>query len=135
MQSALENLGCKPTYHEHTSLYTIDECVKWIRAFDAEYHNRDPLFTRDDRDDLPGNCVAVTDSPAICFAEEFIMAYPEAKVVLVGRDVESWYNSFEGMIQKMYKPIIYVLPILDPQVLRVAATVFNHVYEDRKGFC
>lgn len=135
MQAALETLGCKPTYHGYTPLYNIDECAKWIRAFEAKYHNRAPPFTRDDWDDLLGNYRAVTDAPAICFAEELIEVYPEAKVVLVERDVESWYQSFEVMIHEMYNPIIHILRILDPQVLRPTATMFNYVYKDRKGFC
>ena len=77
----------------------------------------------------------MTDSPAICFAEELIKSYPEAKIVLVERDVEKWYQSFESMIQEMYNPIVHVLRILDPQVLRPTATMFNYVYKDRKGFC
>ncbi|KAF6232581.1 hypothetical protein HO173_009249 [Letharia columbiana] len=135
MQAALEILGCKPTYHGYTPLYNIDECAKWICAFDAKYHNRGPLFTREDWDDLLGNYQAVTDSPAICFAEELIKAYPEAKVVLVERNIESWYQSFDGMIQEMYNPMIHVLRLLDPQVLGPTATMFNYVYKDRRGFC
>ena len=77
----------------------------------------------------------MTDSPAICFAEELINAYPEAKVVLVERDVEKWYQSFESMIQEMYNPIMHILRVLEPQVLRPTATMFNYVYKDRKGFC
>ncbi len=135
MQAALETLGCKPTYHGYTPLTNIDQCAKWIRAFEAKYHNNGPPFTRDDWDDLLGNYRAVTDSPAICFAEELINAYPEAKVVLVERDIERWYKSFEVMIQEMYNPIVYVLRILDPQLVGPLATMYNYVYRDRKGFC
>ena len=135
MQVALETLGCKPAYHGYTPLSKIDDCAKWIRAFEAKYHNRGPQFTRDDWDDLLGNYQAVTDSPAICFAEELITAYPEAKVVLVERDIERWYQSFEVMIREMYNPIVSVLRILDPQLLGPLATLYYYVYKDRKGFC
>lgn len=135
MQAALETLGCQPTYHGYTPLNNIGQCAKWIRAFQAKYHNRGPLSTRDDWDDLLGNYQAVTDSPAICFAEELIKAYPEAKVVLVERDVEKWYRSFETMIEEMYNPIVNVLRVLDPQVLGPTATMYNYVYRDHKGFC
>ena len=135
MQAALETLGCKPAYHGYTPLYNVDDCAKWIRAFEAKYHNRGPQFTRDDWDDLLGKYHAVTDAPAICFAEELIKAYPEAKVVLVERDVERWYKSFSVLIQEMYNPIVGVLRILDPQLLGPICTMFNHVYRDRKGFC
>ena len=134
-QAALEILGCKPTYHGYTPLYNIDECAKWIRAFDAKYHKRGPLFTRDDWDDLLGNYCGVTDSPAICFAEELIATYPEAKVVLVERDIEKWYQSFSVLIEEMYNPIVSVLRVLDPQVLGPTATMYNYVYRDRRGFC
>ena len=135
MQVALEILGCKPAYHGYTPLSKIDDCAKWIRAFEAKYHNRGPQFTRDDWDDLLGNYQAVTDSPAICFAEELITAYPEAKVVLVERDIERWYQSFEVMIREMYNPIVSVLRILDPQLLGPLASLYYYVYKDRKGFC
>ena len=135
MQVALEFLGYKPTYHGYTPLSNIDDCAKWIRAFEAKYHNRGPQLTRDDWDDLLGNYQAVTDSPAICFAEELIKAYPEAKVVLVERDIERWYQSFEVMIREMYNPIVSVLRILDPQLLGPLATLYYYVYKDRKGFC
>lgn len=62
-------------------------------------------------------------------------AYPDAKVVLVERDVESWYRSFESMTDEMYNPIVRVLRVLDPQVLGPTATLFNYVYRDRRGFC
>lgn len=135
MQAALEILGCKPTYHGYTPLYNIDDCYKWIRAFEAKYHGRRPQFTPDDWDDLLGRYRAVTDAPAICFAEELIKAYPEAKVVLVERDIERWYTSFEVMIREMYNPIVNVLRILDPQILGPVATMFYYVYKDRQGFC
>lgn len=36
---------------------------------------------------------AVADWPAIAFSEELLAAYPEAKVILPGRDVDSWHSS------------------------------------------
>lgn len=135
MQAALETLGYKPTYHGYTPLDNTDDCVKWIRAFEAKYHKRGPQFSRDDWDDLLGTYQAVTDSPAICFAEELIETYSEAKVVLVERDIERWYQSFEVMINEMYNPILNVLRVLDPQLIGPLATMYYHVYKDRQGFC
>ena len=134
MQAALETLGYQPTYHGYTPLYNIDECAKWIRAFDAKYHKRGPPFTRDDWDDLLGNYRGVSDAPAICFAEELIEAYPEAKVILVERDIESWHRSFSVLIEEFYNPIVHILRILDPQVLGPTTTMFNYAYRDRSGF-
>jgi len=36
---------------------------------------------------------AVCDWPAICFAKELIEAYPEAKVILTTRNVDTWHAS------------------------------------------
>ena len=77
----------------------------------------------------------MTDTPAICFAEELMAAYPEAKVVLVNRDVESWYRSFDKLIENLYNPINEVLRIIDPQLIGPIQTMYKYVYKDRKGFC
>jgi hypothetical protein len=47
---------------------------------------------------LPGGSLsstqAVCDWPACAFAKELIEAYPEAKVILTTRDVDSWYRYY-----------------------------------------
>ena len=58
-----------------------------------------------------------TDSPSICFAEDLINAYPDAKVVLVVRDIDTWYRSFEELINEYYLPIHRILQYLDPQLI------------------
>lgn len=54
-------------------------------------------MTRADWDRLFGPCEAVTDMGSF-FALELIASYPEAKVVLVERDVEAWYRSLEEAV-------------------------------------
>ncbi|KXJ90297.1 P-loop containing nucleoside triphosphate hydrolase protein [Microdochium bolleyi] len=44
--------------------------------------------------------VAVADLPPIAFVEELLELYPEAKVVLVRRDPEKWWMSFNAILQK-----------------------------------
>ena len=75
------------------------------------------------------------DAPAISFAEELIEVYPDAKVILVDRYVERWYTSFEVLNQEIYNPILYILRILDPQLIGPIASMYNYVYKDRKAFC
>lgn len=134
MQAALELLGCKPTYHGYTALYNLDHLPAWTAAFEAKYHNNGKPFTREDWDELLGNYGAVTDSPSICFAEELIDAYPEAKIVLVERDVDSWYESFQSLIDEYYLPIHRTLQYLDPQLIGPTARMFGYVFKDKKGF-
>lgn len=38
----------------------------------------------------------MADVPSICFAEELIKAYPDAKVVLNERDVDKWLESMNA---------------------------------------
>ena len=135
MQAALEILGCKPSYHMYTPVYqNIYDCDKWIRAFEAHYHGRGPLFTRDDWDDLLGHHRGVTDAPCACFALELLEAYPEAKVVLVERDVDKWYESFEILVTEMYNPTLQFLRIIDPPFFGRSTTMLNYIFRDRQGF-
>lgn len=55
------------------------------------------LFTRADWDILFGPYEAVTDMGSF-FAMQLIEAYPEAKVILVERDIDAWYDSMEEAI-------------------------------------
>lgn len=55
-------------------------------------------FTRQEFDQLLGNYRAVTDTPYCHFGPELVRAYPDAKVILVERDMESWYQSFSGTV-------------------------------------
>ena len=134
MQAALELLGCKPTYHGYTALYNRDHLPAWTAAFEAKYHDNGKPFTRQDWDQLLGTYGAVTDSPSICFAEDLINAYPDAKVVLVERDIDTWYRSFEELINEYYLPIHRILQFLDPQFIGPVARVFAYVFKDKQGF-
>ena len=64
--------------------------LMWQDAFAAKFDGKGK-FGREEWDALLGHCQAVCDWPSIAFAKELIEAYPEAKVVLAGRDVNSWY--------------------------------------------
>ncbi|KAF5649661.1 nad dependent epimerase [Fusarium sp. NRRL 52700] len=58
-------------------------------------------FTRNDWDALFGNYEAVTDMGSF-FALQLIEAYPHAKVILVERDVDTW---FESMNEACFKTL------------------------------
>ena len=134
MQAALELIGYKPSYHGFTALSNPDHLTAWTAALEAKYHNNGKLFTRQDWDRLLAYHGAVTDSPCICFAEELINAYPEAKVVLVERDVDTWYESFEELITAYYLPITSALQVLDPQSAAPRRRIFDFVFKDKQGF-
>ncbi|KAL8758362.1 MAG: hypothetical protein Q9184_003951 [Pyrenodesmia sp. 2 TL-2023] len=84
------------------SLYNhIRDCDMWIRAFDAKYARKGEPFTRTECDQLRAEYGAVTDVPALAFWEDLMSAYPEAKVVLMERDIERWYRSFDDAVAKV----------------------------------
>ncbi|RYP44053.1 hypothetical protein DL768_009447 [Monosporascus sp. mg162] len=84
----------------------------WLEGILAKYDpapNQKP-FGRDEFDKLLGHCEAVCDMPANIFGEELIEAYPDAKVVLVERHIESWYKSFnESVIEASFSPLMAFL--------------------------
>lgn len=94
MREAMQMLGYVDTYHMMScSIENPTDALMWMDALTAKYDGVGKPFTRDDWDQLLGNCQAVCDWPAVAFAPELIEAYPEAKVVLMTRDVDSWHAS------------------------------------------
>ncbi|EOO00527.1 putative nad dependent epimerase protein [Phaeoacremonium minimum UCRPA7] len=102
----------------------VDSPTDWQifdKAADATFANlptyTGKAFTRDDWDQLFGPCEAVTDVASM-FAPQLIEAYPEAKIVLVRRDIERWYKSLdESVLKALWGPVpeffvSYVEPLL-----------------------
>ena len=77
----------------------------WTRlARKKWYSGEESQITAADFDQVIGHAVAVTDSPATCFAPELIQAYPDAKVVLnLRRDIDAWHRSaMKSLVQNMF---------------------------------
>lgn len=99
VRHALYRLGLYDCYHMHDVRHNPStDGALWIRALRAKYAGDGDPFTRDDWDGLLGRCQAVADIPAALFGPELAEAYPEAKVVILNRDPESWYESVRGSI-------------------------------------
>jgi hypothetical protein len=100
IRAALRQLGFHDCYHMHTAQAQGDtDGAQWARAFAAKYGDNGS-FTRTDWDRLLGQYQAVCDIPAAFFSAELAEAYPEAKVVILNRDPESWYESVLNSIYK-----------------------------------
>merc|ERR1712230_130466 len=90
LRSALKELGYTNTYHMMSaSVENPPDCLCWMDAFAAKFEGKGK-FGREEWDALFGHCQAVCDWPAVAFAKELIEAYPEAKVIITTRDVDSW---------------------------------------------
>lgn len=93
VRHALYRLGIHDCYHMHDVRYHPEtDGALWIRAIRSKYAG-EGAFDKADWDQLLGRCQAVADIPAALFGPELADAYPDAKVIILNRDPESWYES------------------------------------------
>ncbi|KEQ89814.1 hypothetical protein D6C84_05362 [Aureobasidium pullulans] len=93
LRTALKELGFDDCYHMMSaSVENPPDCLMWQDAFAAKYDGVGK-FGREEWDKLLGHCQAVCDWPAVAFAKELIEAYPEAKVLVTTRNVDTWHAS------------------------------------------
>jgi hypothetical protein len=122
MKAAFEILGY-PTYHYVSMMENPPDIDLWISLLEKKYPppsstNGEESPTLAEFDALLGHISAVTDSPSNAFAADLILAYPSAKVVLVERDVDSWFASFDkNVIGSFAAPLTRLLVILEPSFI------------------
>ncbi|KAF4435736.1 hypothetical protein F53441_13440 [Fusarium austroafricanum] len=94
--TALKQLGYAP-YHMSVAVGSpkTNLCL-WREALDAKFHGKGKPWGREEFDKILGSYDAVVDVPAICFVEELVAAYPEAKVIVTQRDVDSWLRGLDS---------------------------------------
>lgn len=136
MHSALTTLNYPNPYHFSAMLDNVLECDLWIRALDAKFWGKGPPIHKDKAfwDGLLGHVGAITDSPANLFGEELVQLYPEAKVVLVERDVESWYESWMAFCKNAYDSTKAQLAALDLAFLGRVVGVGGRITRVSAGF-
>ncbi|KAL8873068.1 MAG: hypothetical protein Q9174_001406 [Haloplaca sp. 1 TL-2023] len=103
MQMALEKLGLGPCYHMRTAMneYPRDNEM-WMEAFQAKYDGIG-TFGKEHWDQLLGHYSSVCDVPAAAFSAELMKAYPDAKVILTNREIDSWHTSYSKTLQRARK--------------------------------
>ncbi|KAL8950405.1 MAG: hypothetical protein Q9222_003563 [Ikaeria aurantiellina] len=115
------------------------DCYMWKAAIEAKYHNKGPKFTKADWDSLLGNFEAVTDVPPAAFIPELHEAYPDAKLIIIQRDPDSWYKSCAHTVMRIADTTeLKVLSYLDrglamhiqPMLVILFASVFGTEYKD-----
>jgi hypothetical protein len=141
MKAAYEILGY-PTYHWVSMMENPPDIDFWISLLERKYPAPPPPSSSSSTsassltngpsgvtsggpqgdsptlasfDALLGHVSAVTDSPSNAFAADLILAYPSAKVILVEREVDSWYQSFDrNVISSFSAPLTRLLVRLEP---------------------
>ncbi|PHH85590.1 hypothetical protein CDD83_206 [Cordyceps sp. RAO-2017] len=139
MRSALWQLGIHDCYHMHTVIRNLDsDPQQWVRAFEAKYAGKGS-FDKADWDRLLGHSQACCDMPAAVFSAELAALYPDAKVVILNRDPDKWYESVLHSIYKTIRPSSWAVMAsrwyafaLDPQMRNWAR--LNQVMSKSMGF-
>lgn len=104
LRAALRQLGIHDCHHMQSVMGNLTtEAPAWTRAIEAKYEGKG-TFTKADWDALLGTYQACCDVPSALFACELAEMYPDAKVVILDRDVEKWYVSVLNSIYKMMQP-------------------------------
>jgi hypothetical protein len=91
----------------HSVIEDVTRTPLWTRALEAKFgpaKRQGPFsLTRRDWDEILYDCQAVTDVPAAFFGPELAAAYPEAKIVILNRDVDAWYRSIQATFGQMQR--------------------------------
>ncbi|KEY73651.1 hypothetical protein S7711_07699 [Stachybotrys chartarum IBT 7711] len=135
MSAAMEKLGI-PCWHSFRLLSTnFPDNEMWQEAIDRKFFGKGDPFGRAEFDQLLHGFGAISsDTPAIAFSEDLIAAYPEAKVVLVERNIDSWYQSYmTAIIENMFHPVSSVLYHLDRSFIHVIGKVQRTTVEGWLG--
>ena len=94
LKAALEQLGFGPCYHMDQVLQEMDERVPgWNAALDGNA----------DWESIFDGYRSAVDWPTAGFPQELIATYPEAKILLSSRSVESWWESISQTILAVLK--------------------------------
>lgn len=127
MQKALSILGYANPYHFSSMYDNVQDCDMWLEALDAKYKGKG-TFGKEQFDQLLGHVSAVTDMPCIVFAKELMEHYPDAKVVLVERNIDTWTESWNAFLQEAMNPMVYWIARLDPVFLgRISAVGWGYM--------
>ena len=114
MQEAYKILGYAHPYHFSEIYGNIRDADMWVEAFNAKYKGRGN-FGKPQFDQLLGHCAAITDGPCIAFWKELVEAYPDAKIVLVERDEDAWFRSWDMLLTNAHGGLVTdILAWTDP---------------------
>ncbi|RAK98110.1 sulfotransferase family protein [Aspergillus ibericus CBS 121593] len=136
MCNALETLGLTCWHSTQFMSSKFGDVEMWQEAVNRKFfHAPGPKYGRAEFDQLLHDYGAVSsDTPAIAFADDLIQAYPDAKVVLVERDIDSWYQSWmNSVIKNAYHPFVTVIYTIDRWFTHALGHVHRSTFEGWLG--
>ncbi|KAI0202710.1 hypothetical protein F4808DRAFT_421080 [Astrocystis sublimbata] len=127
MSFALEKLLNGPVLHGGTQILLRDDdyCSTWIKAYEAREAGDKELTLKLVQKATAG-FVGAADLPTSDFMPEMMELYPDAKVVLVGRDPEKWWNSVAALVSRTtpWWLSVVVAPIPGWRYIPIFASVY-----------
>jgi len=96
MHEAYKILGYQNPYHFSEIYRNVQDADMWIEALNAKYKGRG-TFGKEQFDQLLGHCSVTSDDPANMLWRDLVAIYPDAKIVLIDRDEDRWYESWNTM--------------------------------------
>ncbi|EMC92208.1 hypothetical protein BAUCODRAFT_281935 [Baudoinia panamericana UAMH 10762] len=133
MHKALSILGY-PTFHFSSFYENSRDCLLWTEAVKAKFYGQGPMPDKAFFDGLLGHISATTDSPCNLFTEEFITFYPDVKVVLVERNIDSWEKSWTAYCKGALNPVLHFICNLDPTWAGRIAVVGAYITRIQAGY-
>ena len=116
LKLALERLGFGPCHHMEEGFQNPDQLLRWRAAIDGGEVNWDEVLA---------GYSSCTDYPSSYFWRELAETYPEAKVVLTMRSVESWWESYSNTIMIALQNIPEDAPAHVREVREMAAMMWR----------
>ncbi len=104
LKKALELLGFNKCYHMFELIKDGSRLIYWQQLSRGEKPDYEKLFE---------GYLAAVDGPSCIYYKEFMVQYPDAKVILTVRDPEKWFESASKTILNKPPAIIFkVLKVL-----------------------
>ncbi|KAF2140472.1 uncharacterized protein K452DRAFT_351759 [Aplosporella prunicola CBS 121167] len=98
LYSALQTLGYRPYHFMETLLHGERDFPLVTEAWDAKFNGTCKPYGREEFDKWYGDYDAIADIPASLFADELLVAYPDAKFILTDRDPDAWMASMHKTV-------------------------------------
>ncbi|KAJ5182528.1 hypothetical protein N7492_000144 [Penicillium capsulatum] len=103
---------------------------QWMEAMDCGFRGNGRAYDRADFDRLRGKYDALLDIPACLFWEDFHQLYPDVKIILTTRSVDSWFRSIHSTIVPwLEKTSLNVLQFVEPRRLRPEMRMVKTAYQ------
>ncbi|MFC3997669.1 sulfotransferase family protein [Nocardiopsis sediminis] len=124
LKVALDELGLGPCYHMSEAIRAPGHKRMWLAGAQGTPMDWEAVFA---------GYRSTVDWPACFFWRELVAAYPDAKIILTGRDPEKWYASTYETIYRLSTWVARVAAPLFPTARGMAAMTRAVIWDGTFG--